>query len=238
MTYADPLPSAAFCNSQPPPRPEAVFVGAFGNGRLRMAVETSLVGRPRLPVPLVFVSCSSSLMNQAKGWRTFLIANAWTPSVRPVLPRRLMSAEKGRPGVHRATDPEEPGKKDSAIRSDVRQEERPLKRARSGLEPKPSGRRQPFMPGSISRCLPLSLIPSGFAQPEADAAAFRRTRQAPFIQRGIIVTWFRLSVNKNRTEWFITRKTAAALIALAVGFAAVIGMDVSVLCIVSSGERH
>jgi hypothetical protein len=70
----------------------------------------------------------------------------------------------------------------------------------------------------------LSLIPSGFAQPEADAAAFRRTRQAPFIQRGIIVTWFRLSVNKNRTEWFIT-KTAAALIALAVGFAAAIGTD-------------
>jgi hypothetical protein len=72
---------------------------------------------------------------------------------------------------------------------------RPLKSPKRFRAFGEAGGRQPFMP---YECLanPFDAYPFGFADCEADAAAFRRARrEAPFIQRRNTMPQFRFSVN-------------------------------------------
>jgi hypothetical protein len=94
-------------------------------------------------------------------------------------------------------EPEDQGKR-QADRSDVRQEFA-RKRARTGFEPFGiADGRQPFMPRVSLEPLPFDAsLP--FCPSEADAAAFRRARETPFIQRILILAGFRFSV-KNLHE--------------------------------------
>ena len=116
-----------------------------------------------------------------KGWRRFTIADAWAP-LPDLAAAEPDEREKGTPA---STDPGT-----CARDRDLAEKDRPIdpmsgkkfvrKRARTGFEPNgQADGRQPFMPATVSQSLPSSLFPS-FRPREADAAAFRRAREAPF----------------------------------------------------------
>ena len=111
---------------------------------------------------------SSGLMKQVKGWRHF--DRERLDAVSADLAAVSLCAKKGILGP-RARGP---GKR-QGDRSDVRQEYVRLKRARSGLEPLPSGRAPAL---HACECLTMPAFESyPFSSPrEAEAAAFCRTR--------------------------------------------------------------
>ena len=116
---------------------------------------------------------SSSFMKQVKGWRHFdrgTLGRHFRPTWRP---REPHCAKKGT--LH---GPKARGLgKRQADRSDVRQEIRPLKRARTGFRAYTSGRAPALHCLRVSHDPCLQAYPFGFADCEADAAAFRRARR-------------------------------------------------------------
>ena len=144
--------------------------------------------------PSVFVSGSSGLLEQVKGWRHFTIADgvvaghAGAVSARPQGPRSLVApeGESRRPRIpgSRARGPRTRGKR-QADRSDVRQEFARLNKSPIAFRAQwTSGRAQPFMPQEYLTIPVFELYPFGCADFEADAAAFKSGAvRAPFIQR-------------------------------------------------------
>ena len=135
----------------------------------------------------VFVSRSSFLLKRAKGWRRFYRPRTLGRRFRPTRRPRSLMAKKGTPASTEHPRVISPGTVDrgkrQADRSDVRQEYVRLKRARTGFEPRPSGRAPALHAASISRPLPFDVIPSVLPMRGGcgrfPSGAFR----APLIQR-------------------------------------------------------
>jgi hypothetical protein len=144
---------------------------ANGTKKTMMVRLTGLGCRRRLVHrPSVFVSGSSGLIEQVKGWRRFMVADGvlvgrvGAVSARPQGPRSLVApeGESRRPRIPGFMSPgtEDP-RKDRPIDPMCGKNYVRLKRARSRFEPNgQADGRQPFMPASVSRRLSLSLIPS------------------------------------------------------------------------------
>ena len=121
--------------------------------------------------PSVFVFGSSGCLNKGvKGWRRFMIADAWR-RLSDLSAAEPMSAKREPSAPRRPKAPGTAEKTGRSIRCPARI--RPLHEARTGFEPLESGRAPALHAWSISRPLPFNLIPS-FRPCEADAAAFRR----------------------------------------------------------------
>ena len=122
----------------------------------------------------VFISGSSGLMEQVKGWRRFKIADAWAPFSPTCRPRSLAARERepGRAGERVMSTRTGTLRKREADRSDVRQEYVRLERARTGFELKASGRAPALHALRVSHDPCLRDLSLRFSPCEADAAAF------------------------------------------------------------------
>jgi hypothetical protein len=147
-----------------------------------------------LSVPSVFVSGSSDLIEQVKGWR-HSDHGRLDASVRPS--GRESQGNRGIVGVHGDPQAMSPGTEDprkrQANRSDVRQEYVRLRRARTGFGPLPRA-------GASPPCREYLTIPAFEPYPFGFADA-RRMRplsvgrvEAPFIQRWLTMARFRFHV--------------------------------------------
>ena len=147
MTYAD---------------PHSIFSFGADSGFKCRGKQASRV-RPGFVVgPSVFVFGSSGLFKQVKGWRLFMIADAWA-SFRPTLSAAEPDEREKGTRRPRSQKPEDPRKKTGrSIRCPARI--RPLHQARSGFEPmdKRTGA-SPSCLKSISRPLPSKTYPFRFA---------------------------------------------------------------------------
>ena len=124
----------------------------------------------------VFISRSSGLVKQAKGWRRFYHRErAGAISVRPCRPRSLHERENGNPGGPRTG------------RKTARSIRRPAQNTSASQEPEPvpslwpADGREPFVPKYLTKPV-LSLFPSVSRNPRR-MRPLSVGRLAPFIQR-------------------------------------------------------
>jgi hypothetical protein len=138
--------------------------------RVRLSFNSSVL--------FVFVSGSSGLLKQEKGWRRFYDRGRFRRRLSGSAAASRKGEKKGAVArrIPRVMSPGRgrgPAEKDRPI-DPTSGKKFARKRARSGFEPWQADGRQPFVPEDYLTTPAFESYPFGFADCEADAAAFRR----------------------------------------------------------------
>jgi hypothetical protein len=138
-----------------------------------------LVVAPGSSVLRSFVFGSSGCSSKGgKGWRLFMIADAWASFVR-LVGRGADEREKGNPAIH-GPKARGPQGKDRPIDPTSGKNATPLKIARTGFELVPSGRAPALHALEYLKTPAFEDLSLPFRSCEADAAAFHRARENAF----------------------------------------------------------